>query len=385
MSGAILLTGATGFLGMDALARLLERDGEGGNDGDAQRDGEDQRIAVLVRARDDAGAQERLRGLFARLYDEAPPGAAERVRAVRGDLLEPGLGISARDREWLVGSVDRIVHCAASISFELPLDEARAINVSGVERVLELAREIAAAGALRRVVHVSTAYVSGRHSGTFNERDLDVGQEFRNTYERSKHEAELLLRDAVDLPLAVARPSIVVGHSASGWTSAFNVLYWPMRAFERGLLQEVPARKDSIVDFVPVDYVTDGILALLDDEDAVGTYNLVAGEQALSAGELVELHSAVTGREPVRFVAQQDGAGLPAGAETFVPYFDVRCRFGDERARELLTRAGVARPDPQDYLGRVIAYARASAWGKRSSSRQAAFGLAGNTPVTNSV
>ena len=52
-----------------------------------------------------------------------------------------------------------------------------------------------------------------------------------------------------------------------------------MRAFERGLLQEVPAREDSIVDFVPVDYVTDGILALLDDDDAHGTYNLVAGEQ----------------------------------------------------------------------------------------------------------
>jgi thioester reductase-like protein len=386
MSSAILLTGATGFLGMDALARLIERDGAGGSGGDARCDREGQQIAVLVRARDDAGARERLRGLLARLYDEPPAGAAERVRAVRGDLLEPGLGISARDRQWLLGSVDRIIHCAASISFELPLDEARAINVRGVERVLELAREIAAAGALRRVVHVSTAYVSGRHAGTFGERDLDVGQEFRNTYERSKHEAELLLlRRAVDLPLAVARPSIVVGHSVSGWTSAFNVLYWPMRAFERGLLQEVPAREDSIVDFVPVDYVTDGILALLDDEGATGTYNLVAGEAALSSGALVELHAAVSGRPPVRFVSQQGAGGLPAGAETFVPYFDVRCRFGDERASELLARAGVTRPDPRDYLGRLIAYARASAWGKRPISRQAAFGVAGDTPVANAV
>src|SRR5271154_1954026 len=100
-----------------------------------------------------------------------------------------------------------------------------------------------------------------------------------------------------------------------------------MRAFERGLLSEVPAREDSLVDFVPVDYVTDGILTLLDDDGASGTYNLVAGEQALSAGELVELHSSVTGREPVRFVAQHTAAGLPAGAETLGPYFDVRGRF----------------------------------------------------------
>lgn len=368
MSGTILLTGATGFLGMDTLARLLELGAEGERG--------DEQIVVLVRAHDDAGTQERLKAVLARLYDEVPHGA-QRVSAVRGDLLERGLGLSAADRARLVGSVDRIIHCAASISFELPLHEARDINVRGVGRVVELAREIAAAGTLRRFVHVSTAYVSGRHSGVFGEDDLHVGQEFRNTYERSKNDAEQLLRAAEDLPLAIARPSIVVGHSVSGWTSAFNVLYWPMRAFERGLLREVPAREDSIVDFVPVDYVTDGVLALLDDEDACGTYNLVAGEQALSAVELVTLHAAVTGLEPVRFVAPVEGAGIvPAGAETFVPYFDVPCRFDDERARGVLGRAGVERPEPREYLGRLIAYARATSWGKRPMSREASFGSA---------
>jgi thioester reductase-like protein len=377
VSATILLTGGTGFLGMDALARLIER-----TDEPAHADDE---IVLLVRARDEEDARARLAGVLSRLYD-APPPAAQRVRAVRGDLLEPGLGLARRDRDELVRSVDRIVHCAASISFELTLEQARAINVAGVERVLELAREIAARGTLRRLVHVSTAYVSGRHAGEFGEHDLDVGQEFRNTYERSKSEAERLLRQTDGLPLAVARPSIVVGHSESGWTSAFNVLYWPMRAFERGLIEEVPAREDSIVDFVPVDYVTDGILALLDDESALGTYNLVAGERALSAGELVALYSAVTGREPVRFVQPvaggdgqgegEDASGLPAGAETFVPYFDVRCRFSDERARALLSAAGVQKPDPGAYLGRLIAYARLAAWGKRPISRQASFAAA---------
>ena len=360
MSGAILLTGATGFLGMDTLARLIEREGE--------------QVVVLVRARDDDGALERLNGVLARLYDEPPAGAA-RVRAVRGDLLQPGLGLSAPDRERLVGSVDRIIHCAASISFELPLAQARKVNVEGVARVLELAREIAALGSLRRMVHVSTAYVSGRHAGEFGEEDLDLGQEFRNTYERSKHEAERLLLGADDLPLAIARPSIVVGHRASGWTPVFNVLYWPLRAFERGLLEEVPAREDSIVDYVPVDYVTDGIVALLDDEKAHGRYNLVAGEQALSAGELVQLHSSLSGREPVRFAPPQTSGRLPAGAETFVPYFDVRCRFTDARARALLAGAGQEKPDPKDYLGRLIAYAHLARWGKRPTSRQASFSL----------
>ena len=358
MSDAILLTGATGFLGMDALARLIDT-------------GEEQ-VLVLVRACDDDEARGRLQTVLSCLYDE-PPAAAAWVRAVRGDLLQEGLGLSDEDRERLIGSVDRIIHCAASISFELSLAQAREINVGGVERVIELASAIAAGGYLRHLVHVSTAYVSGRHAGEFGEQDLDLGQDFRNTYERSKNEAEQLLHRFPDLPVAIARPSIVVGHRASGWTPVFNVLYWPMRAFERGLLDELPAREDSIVDFVPVDYVTDGILALLGDEQARGAYNLVAGGRALCAGELVELHSSVTGRAPARFAPQEDAHDLPAGAETFVPYFDVRCRFDDARARALLERAGVESPDPNDYLGRLLAYAHRTRWGKRPISRQASM------------
>jgi thioester reductase-like protein len=362
VSGAILLTGATGFLGMESLARLIDR-------------GEDQ-IVVIVRADDAEGARQRLAGVLRSLYDRPLP-AAVRVRAVRGDLLEPGLGLSREDRRQLIEGVDRIIHCAASISFELPLERAREINVGGVARVVELAQEIAAAGHLRRLVHVSTAYVSGRHAGRFREDDLDLGQEFRNTYEHSKHEAEQLLREPSELPTVIARPSIVVGHQASGWTPAFNVIYWPIRAAERGLLEELPARPDSIVDFVPVDYVTDAVIGLLDDADADGTYHLVAGEQALNAGELVELHSSLVGRAQVRFVAPDTARQLPQGAEAFAPYFDVRCSFDDARARQILERAGVVKPDPRHYLGRLIAYAQQTRWGKRPLSRQAAMNLAG--------
>jgi hypothetical protein len=124
---------------------------------------------------------------------------------------------------------------------------------------------------------------------------------------------------------------------------------------------------------VPVDYVTDGLLALLDAPGAHGTYSLVAGEQALSAGELVELHSALLGRAPVRFVPHDTAGGLPSGAEAFVPYFDVRCRFDDARASALLAQTGVIKPSPAEYLGRLIAYAHKTNWGKRPLSREAAL------------
>ncbi|MDE3069485.1 MAG: SDR family oxidoreductase [Acidobacteriota bacterium] len=358
MSGATLLTGATGFLGMNVLAQLIDRG--------------DEEIVVLIRADDDADAERRMQGVLGRLYDE-PPAAAAHVRALRGDLLAPALGLSAEQRAPLISTVDRIVHCAASISFGLPLREAREINVGGVGRVIELARQIASGGTLRRLVHVSTAYVGGRHDGVFGEADLDVGQEFRNTYERSKHEGERLLGEAEDLPSLVLRPSMVVGHRASGWTPAFNVIYWPIRAFERGLLSEVPAEADSIVDFVPVDYVTEAIVALLDDPDAHGTYHLVAGEQAMRAGELVALSSSLLGSAPARLVPPDPAPRARHPADAYASYFDVRCTFGDARAREALERRGIVKADPREFLGRLIDYAQRTRWGKRPLSRQAAM------------
>src|SRR5439155_302109 len=122
-------------------------------------------------------------------------------------------------------------------------------------RVAKLADRVAARRGLRRFVHVSTAYVAGRHRGLFAETDLWTGQEFRNSYEQSKAEAEELVRRRGDrFPAVVVRPSIVVGDSATGWTPTFNVLYWPLRAFARGLLRSVPARPDGRVAVVPVDY-----------------------------------------------------------------------------------------------------------------------------------
>src|SRR5207247_7558545 len=129
------------------------------------------------------------------------------------------------DRAELEANVGRVIHCAASISFTLPLAEAREINVTGTRRVLELAHELPQ---LERFVHVSTAYVAGRSPNAFGEQHVG-GSDFRNTYERTKLEAEVVVGAAEELPTAIVRPSIVVGEADSGWTSAFNVLYWPLQ------------------------------------------------------------------------------------------------------------------------------------------------------------
>jgi len=77
------------------------------------------------------------------------------------------------------------------------------------------------------------------------------------------------------------------GDRSSGWTSAFNVLYWPLRAFARGLFTAVPAIPSAPVDVVSVDYVADAIHALAEADGGVGeTYHLTAGPDASTIGEI---------------------------------------------------------------------------------------------------
>jgi thioester reductase-like protein len=355
----VFLTGATGFLGMEVLARLLERG--------------DREVIALVRPGRQASAQDRLDGVLTQLWRDASP-YRERVRVVAGDVTSPGLGIDPSERTALAEEVGAVLHCAASIAFDLPLDDARAINVEGTREVIGLARECKALGRLERFVHVSTAYVSGRYSGTFRERQLDAGQEFRNTYEQTKWEAEHVVAAAGDLSPAIARPSIVMGEADTGWTPAFNVLYWPLRAFSRGLFTQIPALPAAHVDVVPVDFVADALVHLLDVGDQ-GVFNLVAGRDAPFANELVELACDRFERPRPKIVppgsVDAEAAAGDHGA-VYVPYFDMEVVFDDTRARAALGPAGIRPPRLTEYFGTLVDYAEAVRWGKRSMTREEA-------------
>jgi thioester reductase-like protein len=363
--GAVLLTGATGFVGMELLARYLERS--------------DRRVFALVRARDDQAARERIDEVLANLFGSR--GARRysgRVEPVAGELTEPGLGLGERRTRELAFEVTTVVHSAASVSFTLPLEEARSINLEGTRRMVEFAQLCQASGGLERYGHVSTAYVAGTHDGRFAECDLDVGQGFNNSYEQSKFEAEQLVRSKAELPATIMRPSIVVGDHRSGWTSAFNVLYWPLRAFARGLFEAVPAVASAPVDVVSVDYVADGIYEIVEQSGGIGeTYHLTAGAQASTIGEISQLASSYFSRPapkvlpPDEFEAQadsRDGTTIEGGRAYF-PYFSIKAEFDDAATRARLEPAGIQVTPLRDYIERLLDFATRSRWGKRPIAR----------------
>lgn len=370
--GDVLLTGATGFLGMELLARLLERT--------------DRTVFAVVRATDTSTPEERIAALLQTLFGRSDV-ARGRVIPVAGDVEREGLGLMPADRELIVGRVRDIVHCAATVSFAAGMQECRRINVEGTRRVVELARVCARRGVLKRLTHVSTAYVAGEHEGVFAEEDLDVGQTFRNPYERSKYEAERLVRSrAAELPaVTILRPSIIVGESSTGWTSAFNVIYVPLRAFAQRKLRVLPADPQAPVDVVPVDHVADSAFELMrSSEPGLSTYHLVAGEQATTVGHLVELSARRLRRDPppiippalYRFAyplllacsGSRRRAALRRSAP-FLPYYTMGVRYRRERAARRLDPCGL-RPPPLDaYYDRLLDYAAASEWGRRPLPR----------------
>jgi long-chain acyl-CoA synthetase len=349
--GSLLLTGATGFVGMEVLARVLERT--------------DRDVIALVRAADDGAAQARVDELLTTLVAPRLRPRSGRVRALAADLEAPGLGLSPVAREWIAGSISAVVHCAASISFTLPIDEARRINVDGTREVVGLALDAQERGALERFVHVSTAYVAGDRNGLVNEHDGDVGQGFRNTYERTKLEAEEVVRDS-GLPAAIVRPSIIVGDSVTGWTQAFNVVYWPLQAFARGLFPTVPADPGARVDIVPVDIVADALLELLSGPVRGGAFHVVSGDRAPTNKRMATMAAAAFDVVPPRFVRSGEDTRAEQRAGALLPYFHVRCTFDARRARQQL---GATAPPIEDYFPALMRYARESRWGKQPSPR----------------
>jgi len=215
--------------------------------------------------------------------------ARRKVAAPRAALERACTGLPpARDFEALSAEATHVVHAAATTRFDLPLGEAHAVNVEGTRRVLALARR-AARARLERMLYVSTAYVSGDRSGVIREEDLEAGQTFVNSYERTKHDAEREVRAAMgEVPALVVRPCAVIGDSGTGRTSTFNVIYYPLKLLSRGLLRALPGSPFTPIDLVPVDYVADAMNHVLLRRDAVGkTYHLTAGDRVETIGEMI--------------------------------------------------------------------------------------------------
>ena len=283
--------------------------------------------------------------------------------------------------------IDVIYHSAASVYLTAPLEIIRKTNVTGTLHVLRLGQLAMKKGGLKAFHHVSTAYIAGKRSGIIYEDDLDFGQKFNNNYEQCKFEAEKLVETyRSELPITVFRPSIIMGDSKTGWTNAFNVLYEPMRMGYFNNLPIIPTSKKSIIDIVPINFVSEALLHLshLDEGISGKTFHLSIGQgRAISSiefvrtvekyvAEILEREQIKHGKlshpimlHPVLFqilshIALPISWGKPKQYMqkmlTYSDYVMNYKEFNNKECLRLLEGSGIVAPKVQDYLQIICEY-----------------------------
>ncbi len=280
----ILLTGATGLLGQYIMRDML-RSGH--------------QLVVVVRASKRDSAWARIERILQRIEIESGV-AMPRPVVLEGDIQKQGFGLSSDDRQFVARHCDRMIHNAAILQFHGadPSGEPWTTNVQGTRNALEVCQH----SGISHMHYMSTAYVSGCRTGTIAEDELDLGQDFRNVYEKSKFEAEQLVQESNQFEtVTIYRPVVVAGDSVTGYTSTYHGLFVYLRLFAMFVPQQqrgpdgriltpvhIPLDGDEPRNVVPVEWVSQVFCRIFENENAHGKTFHLAPQNRLTARKVIE-------------------------------------------------------------------------------------------------
>ena len=353
------VTGASGFIGKRLVRKLLARDGAP--------------VYFLMRN----PTPERLE----RLRKFWHPGA-ERAIPIEGDILKPGLGISAKDMEALKGKVDHFFHLAAVYDLAANPEIEMETNIAGTRNVVSFANDIGA----RRFHHMSSIAAAGLYEGTFREDMFEEARGLDHPYFKSKHELEKVVRRECAIPWRIYRPGLVVGDSKTGEMDKIDGPYYFFSVIKRirGLLPPwVPmvGIEGGRINLVPVDFVTSAINHIAHVEGLDGRAFHLTDPHPYRVGEVMNIF-AHAGHAPDISVRVNIGllrhlpvpllagiAQLPAlrrlqrsimkdwslPGDVFT-FFSYPTRFDCSETQSILEPAGIQVPRLESYAGALWDY-----------------------------
>ncbi|MEK5495729.1 non-ribosomal peptide synthetase family protein [Bacillus sp. FSL M8-0077] len=313
---AVLLTGATGFLGAYLIKELV-------------RMNPSIQIYCVIRARDKQHARQRIQVNMEKyhLWDEH---YLKQLKPIVGYLDKPQLGLSTEEFQQLAQTIDAIYHNGAKVNYVQPYHMHKDTNVTGTENIIKLA----CTEQVKPVHFLSTIAIfgpAGYLDGTtvlFEDTSIDAYLPIVEKdigYSQSKWVAEKIMWEAKKrgVPITVLRPGFIMGDSQTGVHNTEDY----MARLIKGCIQlkaygELPNQRKE---FVPVDFVSKAITTICKDPANFGkAYHLVPPQE--ESMELSEFFQKIT-----------EEIGYPLEKKAYNAWVEALIQASDQNADNALT------------------------------------------------
>lgn len=332
----IFVTGGTGFLGKVLLERFLRS-----FPGIIQ-------IFILVRPKKGKEPKERLEEIFkSPIFDKVREQRGletmcKVVTPIQGDVMFPGLGISAEDKKMLIDKVTIVYHAAATVRFDEMLKKAVLLNTRGTLQMIELAKE------MKNLIffgYIGTSYchleeklleekfypppadphkiikcVEWMDDEVVSAITKKILGKVPNTYAFTKALSERIIEEAMPhIPVVVLRPSVVIPvwkEPLPGWTDNINGPTGLLIGAGKGVIRSMYCNENGYADYLPVDVLVNAILACTwnfvycKDRDK-RIYNLTSSSDfKVSWREVIEIGRRVIEKVPLNGVVWYPGGSM---------------------------------------------------------------------------
>lgn len=286
---------------------------------------------------------------------------------IEGDITESSLAIALSDQERLNEKITHVFHLAAIYDLAVQREIAFKINVKGTSNVNDW---VVMLPNLERYVYFSTAYIVGTREGILYETELIRPESFKNHYEETKYEAEVLVDNLKGKkPVTIIRPGIVKGHSESGETIKFDGPYFMMNFLDRLKFLPILPRLGSgkaYVNLVPIDYIIQATAYLSFLPEGTGkTYHLT-DPNPYQASEIYELMmNELLNRRPVGtfplplgkwFLSIKPIRRYLGVEKEALDYFTWMGKFDNTQAANDLKDSGIRCPDFKEGIQSMTAF-----------------------------
>lgn len=255
---SVMLTGATGYLGIHMLRDLMHQT--------------ESSVVVPVRGNDREEAAGRLEQTWGFYFDQEPYDLyRDRIEVVCGDLTQDRLGMDSKTYHRLTEQVDCIINSAAKVGHFGREEDFIQSNVVSVEKLIEFAmtgrpkdfNQISTVG-------IANGHITGKRHAVFTEADHDIGQVFHGLYEKTKHMAEekIIAAREKGLKAHIFRMGNLVHNTRTGKHQK-NILENNFLRLFRSTLEVgmVPQIERHHIDFSFVDQSSDAVIRLFNCRD----------------------------------------------------------------------------------------------------------------------